>query len=69
MKELTTLNNKFTESEVKKENKFSHSVSMSEFLIKKVAGYYLIKKKFQDRCFPVNYEKFLRTPILKNFWK
>ena len=25
MKELTTLNNKFTESEVKKENKFSHS--------------------------------------------
>ena len=25
MKELTTLNNKFTESEVKKENKFSRS--------------------------------------------
>ena len=37
--------------------------------IKIVAGYWLIKKKLRHRCFPVNYEKFLRTPILKNFCK
>ena len=26
----------------------------------------LVKKRLQHRCFPVNTEKFLRTPILKN---
>ena len=25
-----------------------------------------LKKRLQDRCFPVNITKFLRTPILKN---
>ena len=29
----------------------------------------LIKKRHQHRCFPVNIEKFFRTPILKNIWK
>ena len=26
----------------------------------------LIEKRLQDRCFPVNIENFLRTPITKN---
>ena len=29
-------------------------------------GVLLIKRRFQDRCFPVNIAKCLRTPILKN---
>ena len=28
-----------------------------------------IKKRLQDRCFPANIAKFLRTPILKNIYK
>ena len=27
---------------------------------------YFIKKRLQNRCFPTNIVKFLRTPILKN---
>ena len=27
---------------------------------------FLFKKRLQDRCFPVNIAKFVRTPILKN---
>ena len=37
----------------------------SHFLIK----CNFITKKFQHRCFPVKSAKFLRIPILKNFWK
>ena len=70
-KELTTLNNKFAESEVKKENKFSRSRNFDfpciHFnIIKKVASSWLIKKKLRHRYFPVNFEKLLKTPILKN---
>ena len=28
-----------------------------------------IKKRLQQRCFPVIIAKFLRTPILKNIWE
>ena len=38
-------------------------------LFNKVAGHQtcnFIKKKLQQRCFPVNITKFLRGPILKN---
>ena len=37
--------------------------------IKKVAGYWLIKKRLRHKCFPVNCAKFLITPILKSFCK
>ena len=43
--------------------------SMSESVIKKVAGYWQIKKGLQHRCFPVDYLNSLRKPILNNFWK
>ena len=42
---------------------------MLESLFNKVVGLQacnFIKKRFQHRCFPVNIENFLRTPILKN---
>ena len=38
-------------------------------LFNKVAGHKacnFIKRRLQHRCFPVNFAKFLRTPILKN---
>ena len=47
--------------------KIHKKASMSEFFIKKY--YWLIKNKLQHRCFPVNFDKFLRTPILKTFCK
>ena len=31
-----------------------------------IKAYNVIKKRLQRMCFPVNIEKFLRTPILKN---
>ena len=42
-----------------------------ESLFNKVVGlltYNFVKKRLQHRCFPVKFEKFLRTPILKNVW-
>ena len=42
---------------------------MLEFLFIKFVGlqaYNFIKKRLQHRCFPVKFDKFLRTPILKN---
>ena len=50
----------------------SSSVSMSffSFQMKQLFwGLFLIKfikKRLQHRCFPVNFAKFLRTPILRN---
>ena len=42
-----------------------------ESLLNKVAGFQActfttLLKRFQHRCFPVKFEKFLETPILKN---
>ena len=45
MKELTTLNNKFTESEVKKENKFSRSRNF-DFTCRLEKPPWLINTKF-----------------------
>ena len=42
---------------------------MLEFLFIKFVGlqaYNFIKKRLQHRSFPVKFDKFLRTPILKN---
>ena len=47
MKELTTLNNKFTESEVKKENKFSRSRNF-DFTCWLEKPLWLINTKFCD---------------------
>ena len=38
---------------------------LESFLIK-LQALGLLKKRLQDRCFPVNIAKFLRAPILKN---
>ena len=43
-----------------------------ESLFNKAAGLQVcnfIKKRLQQRCFPVIIAKFLRTPILKNIWE
>ena len=48
---------------------FPEKIPGSESLFNKVKGLpacNFIKKRLQDRCFPVNTAKFLRTPILKN---
>ena len=29
----------------------------------------LLKKKLENRCFPLNIAKLLRTPVLKNIWE
>ena len=45
---------------------------MSECLFNKDAGLRacnFIKKRLQQKCFPVKFKKFLRTPILKNICK
>ena len=45
---------------------------MLEFLFNIVPGLKasnFIKKRLQHRCFPVNNEKILRTPILKNIYE
>ena len=45
------------------------NVSMVEDRFNEVSGLKtrnFIKKRFQNKCFPVNISKFLRTPILKN---
>ena len=42
---------------------------MSESFFNKVEGmtaFNFNKKKFQRKCFPVKFARFLRTPILKN---
>ena len=41
-----------------------------EFLFYKVASLQpsnVVKKRLLHRCFPMKYDKFLKTPILKNF--
>ena len=45
--------------------------SASESLFHKVAGQTcnFIKKRLQQRCFPMNIAKLLRSPILKSIWK
>ena len=45
---------------------------MLESPFNKIAGLQacnFIKNRLQYRCFPVNFVKFLRTPILKNIWE
>ena len=45
---------------------------MLESLLDKVAGLRacnFIKKRLQQRCFPMKFAEFLRTPILKNICK
>ena len=45
---------------------------MLESLFNKVARFQIsnfIKKKLQHKCFPLNFAKFLRMPILKNIWE
>ena len=45
---------------------------MLESLLDKVAGSQacnFIKKRLQQRCFPMKFAEFLRTPILKNICK
>ena len=45
---------------------------MLESLFNKVAGFQVcnfIKKSLQHRCFPVKFTKFIRPPILKNFYE
>ena len=47
-------------------------ISMSESLFNRVPGlrvYNFIKRRQQHGCFPVNFAKFFRTPILKNLCK
>ena len=42
---------------------------MLESLFNKIAGLKVcnfIKKRLQHRCFPVNFRKFSKTPILQN---
>ena len=54
---------------LKKFRKFYGKTSVSESLFKKVSGlkaYIFIKKRLQQKCFPVKFLKFLGTPISKN---
>ena len=51
---------------------FHKKAPVSESLFNKIADLKacsFIKKRLQHRCFPVNFAKFLRTPILKNICK
>ena len=54
---------------VLKFRKFHRKTPVLESLFSKVAGLRacnFIKKRLQQRCFPVKFAKFLRTTILKN---
>ena len=64
MKELTTLNSKFTESEVKKEKKFSRSPNFDFTCIHFNICECL--KWLEKPVFPVNFAKSLRAPLLQN---
>ena len=47
-------------------SKFKEKHMCQGLFFNKVAGLTLFKKRLWHRCFPVNFEKFLRTPCLKN---
>ena len=50
----------------KSSRKIQNKGSLWKSLVKKVAGYRLVKKRLRHKCFPVDFAKFLRTPILKS---
>ena len=52
--------------------KFYRETPLLKSLFYKVASIQacnIIKKRFLQRCFPVNFEKFFRAPILKNIYE
>ena len=46
-----------------------HKILQTRPLMNGLEACNFIKKRLQLRCFPLNFAKFLRTPILKNIYE
>ena len=62
----------YEKSAIRNAAKFTGKHPYQSLFFNKVAGLRpatLVKKRLRRRCFPVNFAKFIRTPILKNICK